>query len=305
MKQNTIKWLLDSDPSIRFQTKRDILGLPKDEWTRDQENISKIGWGKSLLDYQDSNGRWADGLYSPKFTSTHYTLQLLRRMEMLPNEQTSSACDELITLKSIGETDTDDIRLGACITGMGLGILAQFRSHNNLFDDILDFLERRKIADGAWNCRYPRVQTTHSSMHTTISVLEGLTTLANNYPKYKKRVNELRIPANEFLLNHELFKSHRTGEIIHPQFIDISFPPRWKYNILSALDYFRSINHPFDDRMYDAIEIIKQREKKGFWPKGKQMSGKKFFDLDPPRKPSSFNTLRALRVLKLYDNTTS
>ena len=305
MEQNTIDWLLDSDPSIIFQTKRDILGLGKDEWISDQKNISKIGWGKFLLDLQDSGGRWADGLYSPKFTSTHYTLQLLRRMEMLPNDQTSRGCDELISIKSISETHTDDIKLGACITGMGLGILANFRSHADLFDDILDFLDRRKIADGAWNCRYPRVQTTHSSMHTTLSVLEGLTILANNYPKYKKRVNELRVLANEFLLNHELFKSHRTGEIIHPQFIDISFPPRWKYNILSALDYFRSINHPYDERMSDAIELIKQREKKGFWSKGLQMTGKKFFDPDPPRKPSSFNTLRALRVLKLYDNIPS
>ncbi len=302
MAQNTIDWLLDNDPSIIFQTKRDLLGLEKNEWIKDQKQISKRGWGKSLLDLQDSSGRWADGLYSPKFTSTHYTLLLLKRMEMLPNDQTSQGCDQLIKIGAIGDTSSDEPRHDACITGMGLGILAQFKSHTELFDGILDFLERRVIEDGAWNCRSPRIKTRHSSMHTTISVLEGLTTLVNNYPEYTNRVKKLIQPANEFLLIHELFKSHRTGEVIHPQFIDISFPPRWKYSILSALDYFRSINHPFDERMSDAIEIVKQRQKNGFWPKGKQMSGKKFFDLDPPRKPSKFNTLRALRVLKMYDN---
>lgn len=305
MVQNTINWLLDSDPSIRFQTKRDILGLEKDEWISDQKDISSVGWGKQLLDLQDPDGKWSGGLYSPKFTSTHYTMMLLRRMEMLPNDQTSLGCDQLINIGAIGDTSSDEPRHDACITGMGLGILAQFKSHSELFDDIVDFLERRKIVDGAWNCRYPRQKTKHSSLHTTLLVLEGLTILGNNYPKYKKRVTELIEPANEFLLIHELFKSHRTGEIIHPQFIDISFPPRWKYNILTALDYFRSINHPSDERMRDAVAIVKQREKKGFWPKGKQMSGKKYFHLDPPRKPSTFNTLRGLRVLKLYDNLTS
>lgn len=302
MRKEVIDWLLESDPSIRFQTKRDILGLPKKEWIDDRRTIEGTGWGKSLLDLQDPDGKWGGGLYGPKFISTHYTLLLLRRLEMLPNEHTTRACEELIKIKAIGETNTDEIKLDACITGMGLGILAHFQTQTHLFPDILDFLERRIISDGAWNCRHPRIKTSHSSMHTTISVLEGLSILSRNYPKYKNRSTKLMEKANEFILNHKLYKSHTTDEIIHPQFIDITFPPRWKYNILSALDYFRYIDYPFDDRMSEAIEIVKQREKNGFWSKGKQMSGKNYFNLDQPRSPSRFNTLRALRVLQNYKN---
>jgi hypothetical protein len=108
--------------------------------------------------------------------------------------------------------------------------------------------------------------------------------------------------AHEFLLIHELFKSHRTGKVAHKDFVEISFPPRWKYNVLSALDYFRSINHPVDERMEDAIEIVKGKERRGFWYQGKQMSGKRFFSINQPRKPSEWNTLRALRVLNWWTN---
>jgi hypothetical protein len=299
--QEVIDWLLSSDPSISFQTKRDLLDLPEKEWKKDQKRITTAGWGKKLLGLQDADGKWGGGLYGPKFISTHYTMVLLRRMEMLPNNQTTRGCEQLINIRAIGETHTDEIRLDACITGMGLGMLAHFREQTQVFPDILDFLENRQLGDGGWNCRHPQDITKHSSMHTTLLVLEGLAYLAANYPKLKNRVDKLRTPAHEFLLVHQLFKSHRTGELIHPDFIDISFPPRWKYNILSALDYFQSIGFNYDERMDDAIKLVQNKERKGYWSPGKQMSGKKFFSLNIPRKPSEFNTLRALRVMKKYN----
>ncbi|MHA2090643.1 MAG: hypothetical protein ACW98K_07270, partial [Candidatus Kariarchaeaceae archaeon] len=287
MDQDIIDWLLSSDPSISFQVKRDLLDLPENDWIKDQKRIATNGWGNKLLGLQDEDGRWGGGLYGPKFISTHYTMMLLRRMNMISNNRTSKGCEQLIKIKAIGVTHTDEIRLDACITGMGLGILGHFREQTQIFPDILQFLEDRQLDDGGWNCRHPRVKTSHSSMHTTLSVLEGLANLGKNFPKYQKRIDDLSQPAHEFLLIHQLFKSHRTGEVIHPQFIDITFPPRWKFNILSAMDYFRSIEFVFDERMQDALELIKKKEKNGYWPKGTQMTGKKFFSLDPPRKPSA------------------
>lgn len=89
MDTKVTNWLLNSDPSIVFQTKRDILHLPKSEWIHDQKQILTEGWGKQLLDLQDKDGQWAGGLYGPKFISTHYTLLLLRRMEIPPNANRS------------------------------------------------------------------------------------------------------------------------------------------------------------------------------------------------------------------------
>ncbi|MCE7734698.1 MAG: hypothetical protein GPJ54_07470 [Candidatus Heimdallarchaeota archaeon] len=302
MATEVTNWLLKSDPSIVFQTKRDILHLSKSEWIHDQKRILTKGWGKQLLDLQDKDGRWGGGLYGPKFISTHYTLLLLRRMEIPPNAKTESGCLQLMNIKAIGSTDKHEPRQDACITGMGLNMLAYFQVGEEKFDEILEFIEYRKIIDGAWNCRHPRDKTSHSSFHTTISVLEGLASLVKNYPRYKSQVQGLTNSANEFLLIHELFKSHKTGQSAHPAFEDITFPPRWKYNILSALDYFQSINYNYDKRMTDAISIVQNKEKNGYWNQGKQQSGKKYFSLNKPRKPSEFNTMRALRVLDHFRN---
>lgn len=300
MTVTSVSWLLDSDPTIIFQAKRDLLYLPENEWKSDQERISTSGWGARLLALQDPDGKWGSGLYGPKFISTHYTLLLLRRFEMLPNEKTSKGCDRLIEFEHIGATEPSNPRQDDCITGMGLGILAHFKSHSEIFDRIMESIEKRQLKDGGWNCRVLRNKTTHSSLHTTLSVLEGLLFLKKNYPNYKTQVDELSERGIEFLLIHELFKSHKTKKIIHPNFTEIGFPPRWKYNILSALDYLRAARVPYDERMQDAIDIVQSHSQDGYWKKGKQMSGKTFFNLEQPRKPSEFNTLRALRVLKTY-----
>lgn len=302
MSNEVIDWLLKSDPSIRWQTKAYILENPEKAYIKDKQQIEKEGWGKKLLNLQESDGRWGGGLYGPKFVSTHYTLLLLRRMGILPNEHTQKGCSQLIKLGYIGGNEKDN-RKETCITGMALSIFAHFRTQENYLPSMLDYLEDNLLEDGAWNCRFPRTESVrHSSMHTTMSVLEGLHELKFHYPKYGNKIDKLSSQANEFLLIHELFKSHRTKKVIDPNFLEISFPPRYKYNILSALDYFRSIKHEKDERMIDAIEQIKVKEKKGYWLKGKQMSGKKHFSLNQPRKPSEWNTLRALRVLKWWNN---
>ncbi|MHA2031016.1 MAG: hypothetical protein ACW99A_11560 [Candidatus Kariarchaeaceae archaeon] len=303
MATEVTNWLLNADPSIVFQTKRDVLELPESKWKHDQKRILTDGWGKQLLDLQDKDGKWGGGLYGPKFISTHYTLLLLRRMEMPPNLQTEQGCNQLLNIKAIGSTDKYEPLQDACITGMGLNMLSYFNVGEEKFDNILEFLEYRKLSDGAWNCRHPRDMTSHSSFHTTILVLEGLASLSKHYPKYSSRVEKIISSAHEFLLIHELFKSHRTGESAHPGFEDISFPPRWKYNILTALDYFQSINYKYDERMEDALDIIRRKNKNGYWNQGKQMSGKTYFSLNTPRKPSEFNTLRALRVLHHFKLT--
>lgn len=301
-----VDWLLESDPSVKFQTKRDILEMTEEQWKKDQLEMEHSGWVKHLLSHQNKSGTWGNGLYSPKFTSTHYTLILLRRLGMYQTPVIAKGCDQLIKIDAIGQiSESGKHRLDACITGMGLSILAHFEMHTSLYDEIIQYIKENQLEDGGWNCRYgryPNQQITHASVHTTLSVLEGLRELTDHFPKYKSTVENLRVLAHNFLLRHELYKSHTTGDTIHKDMLELAFPPRWKYNILSAMDYFRSIEHPFDKRMEDAIEIIRNKGRDGKWYKGKQMSGKKFFSLNKPRSFSPFNTLRATRVLVYYDD---
>jgi hypothetical protein len=78
-----IQWLLDGDPSIRWQTMRDLLRTDESAFERERRKISRDGWGARLLAKQNAAGTWArgrssDGLYSPKWISTTYTKLLLR-----------------------------------------------------------------------------------------------------------------------------------------------------------------------------------------------------------------------------------
>ncbi len=307
MNPEVIDWLTSADPAVVYQTKRDLLGFSPKDLIADRKAMLNSGWVKNLLDRQDPEGTWAGGYYGPKFVSTHYTLLLLRRFEAPKDPRISKGCAQLAKIESIGkigDPDQDPTRIDACITGMGLSILAFFREQERLYDTLFNYLKVNQLNDGGWNChlgRYPKKRVVHSSMNTTLLVLEGLRELSRNYPAYQPEVLKMIEPAHEFLLIHELYKSHRTKQTIHGDFIELSFPPRWKYNILSALDYFQSVDVAYDPRMRDALQIVRKKSRNGFWYKGKQMSGRRFFRLTQPRKYSSFNTLRAHRVLNAYE----
>lgn len=169
-------------------------------------------------------------------------------------------------------------------------------------ESIVDFLLAQQMADGGFNCQSNRSGAVHSSLHTTISVLEGIHEYRQN--GYTYRVDELEAaaqPARAFILQHRLFRSDRTGEIIKPQFLVLSFPSRWYYDILRALDYFRVAGVAYDPRMQDALDVLqKKRRKDGTWPLQANHPGQIHFAMEKPGQPSRWNTLRAMRVSRHF-----
>src|SRR5207302_7551574 len=136
---------------------------------------------------------------------------------------------------------------------------------------------------------------THSSVHTTISALEGLRLYEVRRGRKKSIVRAAQRRGREFLLMHRLFRSDRTGEIIKPVFMLFAFPPRWHYDILRALDYFQSVDAPCDERLSDAIEIVRNtRREDGRWSLQNYWKGKTHFEIERLGAPSRWNTLRAL-----------
>jgi hypothetical protein len=155
--------------------------------------------------------------------------------------------------------------------------------------------------DGGWNCRRP-YGATHASVHTTISVLEGLRHYEFHRARQIRAIRAAQRRGREFLLIHRLFRSHRTGEIIKPIFIQFSFPPRWHYDILRALDHFQAVNAPRDQRLSDAIEIVQNsRRADSRWILQNRYKGKTYFEMERLGAASRWNTLRALRVLKWWE----
>jgi hypothetical protein len=305
------QWLLDGDPAIRWQVLRDVVGAAESTVDKERQRVAREGWGARLLAKQDPAGTWAGGLssdgglYSPKWISTTYTMLLLRDFG-LPgtNRQARKACPLLLDQ---GIQRDGGINYGwrgrseTCITGMVLSLLCYFGYDDDRLDTLADHLLEQQMPDGGWNCRRD-LGATHSSVHTTISVLEGL----RNYELYRRRkvgaVRTAQHRGREFLLVHRLFRSHRTGEVIKPIFLRFSFPPRWHYDILRALDYFQAVSAPRDPRLADAIDIVRStRLADGRWELQNIYKGKTYFALERLGAPSRWNTLRALRVLSGWD----
>jgi hypothetical protein len=306
-----IDWLLQGDPSIRWQTMRDLTDATETTFERERRKIPRDGWGARLLAHQDPKGTWAgrkssdSGLYSPKWISTSYTMLLLRDFGLPPtNRQVRKACPLLLDQ---GLQRDGGINYGwrgrseTCITGMVLSLLSYFEYDDGRLDTVADYLLTEQMPDGGWNCQRDH-GATHASVHTTISVLEGLRLYELHCGRKLQAVRAAQHRGREFLLVHRLFRSHRTGAIIKPIFIRFSFPPRWHYDILRALDYFQSVNASRDARLADAIELVRTaQDYDGRWPLHNTYKGKTYFELERLGKPSRWNTLRALRVLKWWD----
>ena len=75
-----LNWLMEGDPSIRWQAMRHLKRAAERTFRREQRRVAETGWGAQLLALQDPDGRWASGIYNPKWTSTTYTMVLLRSL---------------------------------------------------------------------------------------------------------------------------------------------------------------------------------------------------------------------------------
>lgn len=305
--ESSLPWLLAGDPAIRWQLYRDLLDAPARTVVREQSRVASEGWGARLLGLQDPEGTWAGRMYSPKWISTTYTMLLLRDLGLPPrNPQTQQACALLLDrgLYRDGGIGFGWGRSETCVTGMVLSILSWFRFDDARLDTIAEHLLEQQMADGGWNCQRD-FGATHSSMNTTILALEGLLNYERHRARTVRKVRAVRAAqrrGREFLLDHRLFRSHRTGEVIKRDFLRLAFPPQWHFDILRGLDYFRAAGAPRDKRLHEAIEVLKsKRRPDGRWTLEHRYRARYWFQMETIRRPSRWNTLRALRVLRWWD----
>ncbi len=303
--EQIIDWLLEGDVSIQYQTYRDLLN---DDRPILQRKIESEGWGLRFLSERKQDGHWGQRFYQPKWISTHYTLLDLKNLNLFPDNQTIKETIYQVFASEkghdggilpIGSTQKSDV----CVNGMVLNYSAYFRIEEEYLKSVVDFLLTEKMKDGGFNCQSNRIGATHSSLHSTLSVLEGFLEYERNGYKYRlNEVIESKKEAHEFILMHQLYRSDKTGEIINPNFLKLYYPGRWYYDILRALDYFQLAKVQYDNRMKDAIEVILQkRTKEGLWKLASKHPGQVHFEMEQAGKHSRWNTLRAMRVLKYYE----
>jgi hypothetical protein len=302
--KQVMRWLMEGDPSIQYQVKRDLLGAKENKLSELHQRIAKEGWGKRILELRDSStGKWGNGIYLPKWTSTHYTLLQLKDMGLPGTEAGFLESGQLLldwtwyNKGLVAKRRKQDL----CVTAMVLGICCHAGIQSSKINEIVDYVLSNQFADGGWNCEWQK-EAVKSSVHTTLSVLEAF----RDYEQYgyTYRLSDIKeaIPkGQEFLLRKKLFRSERNGEVIHNSMLMLSYPCRWKYDILRCLDYFQSVRLPYDPRMEEALNIILQKRRADHtWPVQQKYPGVVHFDMEKTGSSSRWNTLRVLRVLKRY-----
>ena len=312
---NTVDWLLDSDPAIRWQVMRDLTDSPPAAIAAERARVSREGLGAKILASQESDGSWrrAD---APAWLSTLFTLLFLRATGIDPAEPAvESAMAHLeagLRWNDLGgcwdlrppETGGNTFFEGEeepCINGGTLAVGACF---GHPMESLALRLLSEQLDDGGWNCEAPK--STRSSFHTTICVLEGLLEYERAIgpePHVASQIAAARRRGEEYLLARNLFRRLSTGEVANPEFLELAFPPRYHYDILRALDYFRAANLQPDPRMSDAVHLIKERQE----PDDRWLLDRAYdealsvpFD-ESAGEPSRWNTLRALRALRWYE----
>ena len=301
LEQQLITWLLEGDVSIQYQVHRDLLGSDKPDL---RNRIATEGWGAKYLSYRKKEGQWGRGFYQPKWISTHYTILDLKHLGILPVHSEIQESVEIILqtqkgpdggINPSGTIKQSDV----CLNGMFLNYASYFGAEERDIESIVDFVIGEQMPDGGFNCQANRKGAVHSSLHSTISVLEGiLEYVMNGYSYQVSAFKKIEIEAREFILQHKLFRSDRTGEIIDKKMLMLSYPSRWKFDILRALDYFQFAGVEYDPRMQDALGVLnKKRRKDGRWPVQAKHPGQTHFEMEKTGGPSRWNTLRALRVL--------
>jgi hypothetical protein len=300
-RESVIEWLLDSDPSIRWQVMCDLMDQSDEIVALERSRVASQGWGARLLDLQAPDGQWGGSTFFPHWTSTFYSLLLLREMGPDPTSERARRAIGLVREKctwgpEFGDAPFFEGEVEPCINGRVLALGACFGEAS---DRLLDRLLHEQLQDGGWNCEAP--PSKRSSFHTTICVLEGLL----EYEKAKgatTAVRDARLRGQEYLLERGMFRSLSTGEVIDPDWMQFSFPTRWHYDVLWGLDYLRRAGVERDQRVAEAVNLVeKKRDRDGRWPLENPHAGEVHFDMEGSAgMPSRWNTLRALRVLDWF-----
>lgn len=315
-----VDWLLDSDPALRWQVERDLLGLPEDEWQATRALVADEGFGAAILARQDADGQWAGGAYfpSPDFDGAGARA---RNPEAQPWIATTWALKDLRDLGADAAVlagtaeklaancrwDYEDLpywggEVDVCINAFTLATGAWLGAD---VSQLVAWFPEHRLADGGWNCEAEEGDSVRSSFHSTLNALVEM--LTYEQLTGDRSLREARHAGEEYLLERRLMRRLSTGEIVGSWVTDFIAPSRWQYSALAALDHFRRAaelegTHA-DPRLAEAIEAVRSaRLRDGTWLQGDTLTGAVWVDIDVlPGEPSKWLTLVGTRVLDWWD----
>jgi hypothetical protein len=312
-----VDWVLDGDPSIRWQVMRDLTDAPVEVVAAERARVATEGVGARLLALQAADGRWAGAAWNRGWDSTLHVLTLLREMGLDPASSEAQRAVGLVrdgvTWRGCGPPECDGNpffagELEPCINGQVAASGAYFGQ------DVRGIVERllgEQLPDGGWNCEAAN-GSTRSSFNTTICVLEALLEHEGAVGS-SPAVTAARLRGQEYLLERRLFRRRTTGEMIERDrkggaaWTHFAFPTWWHYDLLRGLEYLRRAGAAPDERVSEAIDLVRsRRDADGRWRLDTRYPGTMPVELDEGEgRPSRWNTLRALRVLRWVEQAGS
>src|SRR5215471_13910565 len=315
-----LDWLLDSDPSIRWQALRDLVDASAERVAAERARVATEGWGARLLALQGEDGQWEGGALFPArraqsddverpkgqpWTATEPTLMLLRAFGVDPGCETVRRAVAQVRDHCRWENAGQPFFVGEvepCINGRTVALGVYFGQD---VEGIVARLLGEQLEDGGWNCEAEN-GSVRSSFDTTINVLEGLLAHERATGGSSESI-AVRRRGEEYLLERNLFRRKSSGEVVNQAWLRFSFPTRWHYDVLRALEYFRETGAPPDQRVEEAMHVLRSKQQPdGTWLLENTHPGKVHFTLeDGDGRPSRWNTLRALRVLRWYEQAAS
>jgi hypothetical protein len=300
-RDDVVNWLLDSDPAIRWQVLRDFNGAPA-AVAVERARAASEGWGARLLEAQRPDGRWGDGVTTPFWWSTMYTLVFVRDLGVDPSDaRVRAAVDRVRDRVTWGAEFKDspffEGEVEPCINGRVVALGGYFGERS---DRLVDRLLGEQLADGGWNCEAER-GSVRSSFHTTICVLEGLLAFEQAFGA-SPAVSGARRRGEAYLLERRLLRRKSTGDVIDQAWTRFAFPPLWHYDVLRALDYLRAAGAPPDERVADAMAIVQERRQSdGRWRLDVRHKNTLYEEFaGEVGEPNRWITLRAWRVLEWH-----
>lgn len=309
---DVIDWLLDSDPSIRWQVLRDLTNAPADQVAAERARVAAEGWGAQLLSLQAEDGTWGGAAWNRGWDSTMHVLMLLREFGLDPGSpEAHRAVGRVraqVTWQGCGPQECDDNRffegeLEPCINGQVAAAGACFGED---VSGIIARLLSEQLPDGGWNCEAEN-GSIRSSFHTTICVLEALLEFERSVGDIPV-VTAARLRGQEFLLERRLFRRRSTGEAIVDRksagadWTRFAFPTWWHYDMLRGLEFLRRAGVRPDERVAEAVAMVEsKRGADGRWLLDVRYPGVMPVEMgEEAGRPSRWITLRALRVLDWY-----
>jgi hypothetical protein len=308
---NVLDWLLEGDPAIRWQAMRDLTNAPAGEVAVERARVEHDGWGARLLALEDPDGLWAGGACFPAsyrgdepgqpWTATMHTLQTLQLLGLDPASKSARRAIVLVAENGRWEHAGQryfDGEVEPCINGRTIETGAYFGVP---VEPIVKRILAERLDDGGWNCEVEN-GSVRSSFDTTINVLDGLLEFERATGE-SAGVRAARRSGEEYLLERGLFRRKSSGELVQPAYLEFAFPYYWHYDVLRALDYFRTSGANPDPRMAAAVEVVQSKQQPdGRWLLDRIHPGQVYFDLEGGvGTPSRWNTLRALRVLDWWN----